>query len=269
MLFARSSYPRAMPIARTTMIIESHWRVLKHNYKYNYNRPRLDHLNHIITSRLIPDMMSTWERYRKNRAFPSWWANFKNDWKSGLANNTESLENYHIDIDKWICSCPAFINSPYLVCKHLIQTYTINHPNFFPRFMSTIRRHDYPFIYFGRENPSSIHLSNSPWNNTQPDSLDESETIPEMSEESEPSTRARFDIIERRKAELALDKRIFERLASIVEENIENDNFYNEYRRLRQALVDETLACSEALNARTQQSTWQPPRNRKLVFWLR
>ena len=36
-LFARSAYSSAMPIARTTMITESHWRVLKYNYKYNYN----------------------------------------------------------------------------------------------------------------------------------------------------------------------------------------------------------------------------------------
>ena len=61
-LFARSSYQRAMPIARTTMIVESHWRVLKHNYKYNYNRPRLDHL---ITGRLIPDMLNTLGNYTK------------------------------------------------------------------------------------------------------------------------------------------------------------------------------------------------------------
>jgi hypothetical protein len=41
-LFARSAYPAAIPLARTTMITESHWRVLKYQHKYNYNRPRLD-----------------------------------------------------------------------------------------------------------------------------------------------------------------------------------------------------------------------------------
>ena len=114
-LFTRSSYPRAMPIARTTMIVESHWRVLKHNYKYHYNRPRLDHLNHIITGCLIPDMLNTWQLYKNNRSYPSWWKVFKTDLRKCL--DAERLESYHVDVDKWICSCPAFINSPYLVCN--------------------------------------------------------------------------------------------------------------------------------------------------------
>jgi len=89
------------------------------------------------------------------------------------------------------------------------------------------------------------------------------------SESSGSSTRARVDTIENKKAVLAKDKRIFEMLNSIVEQNIDNDNFFAEYMRLRQNLVDDTIACNEALNARTQQRTWQPPRNRKLAFWLR
>jgi hypothetical protein len=273
-LFARSSYPRAMPIARTTMIVESHWRVLKHNYKYNYNRPRLDHLNHIITARLVPDMLNTWQLYRNNRSYPSWWKAFKTDWRKCLEKDTERLESYHVDVDKWICSCPAFINSPYLVCKHLIQTYAVSNPDT-PQYKTITRRHDYPFIYFGEDDPPRIHSINTPWNHIQQSPSNEPETIPEVSgesessESSESSIRARFNTIGSRKAVLATDKRIFESLNSILEQNIENDNLFDEYIRLRQNLIDETLACSEVLNARRQQSTWQPSRNRKLAFWLR
>ena len=270
-LFARSSYPHSMPIARMTMIIESHWRTLKHNYKYQYNRPRLDHLNHIITGRLVPDMLNKWQLYKNNRSYPSWWKAFKNDWKECLEKNTERLENYHVEVDKWICSCPAFINNPYLVCKHLVQTYTASNPDL-PQYKNTIRRHDYPFIYFGENDLPRIQSINTPWNHTQQSSISEPETIPEVSGDSESSRlsiRARFDIIESRKNVLANDKRIFESLISILEQNIENDRLFDEYIGLRQNLVDETLACNEALNARTQQSTWQPPRNRKLAFWLR
>ena len=270
-LFARSSYPRAMPIARTTMIVESHWRVLKHNYKYNYNRPRLDHLNHIIIGRLIPDMLNTWQLYNNNRSYPSWWKAFKTDWRECLEKDAGRLESYHVDVDKWICSCPAFISNPYLVCKHLIQTYAASNPAI-PQYKTTIRRHDYPFIYFGEDNPPRIHSINTPWNHIQQSSSNEPETIPELSGESESSgssVHARFDTIESRKAVLATDKKIFESLNSILEQNIENDNFFDEYIRLRQNLIDETLACNEALNARTQQSTWRPPRSRKLAFWLR
>ena len=85
-LFAWSSYPRAMPIARLTMIVESHWRVLKHNYKYNYNRPQLDHLNHIIIGHLIPDMLNTWRLYNNNWSYPSWWKVFKTDWRKWMTD---------------------------------------------------------------------------------------------------------------------------------------------------------------------------------------
>ncbi|CAG8698050.1 33838_t:CDS:2 [Gigaspora margarita] len=54
-----ATYPKAVPIARTTMITESHWRVLKYNYKYNLNRPRLDHLTYIIAKELVLDMENT------------------------------------------------------------------------------------------------------------------------------------------------------------------------------------------------------------------
>jgi hypothetical protein len=90
-----------------------------------------------------------------------------------------------------------------------------------------------------------------------------------VSEESGLTIYTRFDVIEKRKAELIMDKKIFDSLISIVEQNIENDAFYDEYKRQSQNLIDETLACNEALNARTQQSTWRPPRHRKLAFWLK
>ena len=79
-LFARSAFPTAMPIARTTMITESHWRVLKHNYKYNYNRPRLDRLTQILAKQLVPDFKVKLVHYNLNRGFPTWWQAFKKDW---------------------------------------------------------------------------------------------------------------------------------------------------------------------------------------------
>ncbi|PKY52195.1 hypothetical protein RhiirA4_305380, partial [Rhizophagus irregularis] len=79
-LFARSAYSSAMPLARTTMITESHWRVLKYNYKYNYNRPRLDRLTQILAEQLVPDFNLKLIQYHTNRSFPSWWQAFKKDW---------------------------------------------------------------------------------------------------------------------------------------------------------------------------------------------
>ncbi|CAG8574264.1 11608_t:CDS:1, partial [Dentiscutata heterogama] len=58
------------------------------------------------------------------------------------------------------------------------------------------------------------------------------------------------------KDELAEDKKIFELLLNIISSNIQNDSFYNVYRKLKQPLITETRACQEALTARTQQKTW-------------
>lgn len=80
--------------------------------------------------------------------------------------------------------------------------------------------------------------------------------------------QARNELIESRKAELVEDEKMFKSLLEIVSDNVQNDHFYNAYKRLKQTLVNETKACQEALMARTQQNTWNPPRNSKLAFRL-
>ena len=80
---------------------------------------------------------------------------------------------------------------------------------------------------------------------------------------------ARNGLIESRLARLEEDRKTFETLVAIATDNIQNDNFYNEYAKLTQTLVKETKACQEALMARSQQQTWNPPRNSRLAFRLR
>lgn len=267
-LFARASYSKALPLARTTMLVESHWRVLKYNYKHNSNRPRLDRLTQMLTKELIPDLVHNWEKYCSNRTFPSWWAAFKHDWKIALETEVNIDATYYTDIDRWICSCHAFIGSTYLLCKHLAQRYAVEHPNFFPQFLLTKRRHDYPLICFGRENVSCIETANSPWNNFIDDSFVESAN--EVGEDDEElSLHDRYELIDLRKAEVEEDKKTFESLLDIVSDNVENDTFYNTYKKLKQTLTTEAVACQEALRARRQQQTWDPPRRSRLAFWLR
>ncbi|CAG8767782.1 16762_t:CDS:1, partial [Dentiscutata heterogama] len=74
------------------------------------------------------------------------------------------------------------------------------------------------------------------------------------------------ELIEFRKAELEEDKKVFESLITIVSENIQNDRFYDVYVKLKRTLISETVACQEALRARRQQKTWDPPRGSKLAF---
>ena len=79
---------------------------------------------------------------------------------------------------------------------------------------------------------------------------------------------ARNELIESRLARLEEDGKTFEFLVAIVKDNVRNDDFYNEYAKLTQTLVKETKACQEALMARSQQRTWNPPRNSRLAFRL-
>ena len=123
------------------MLVESHWRVLKYNYKYTCNRPRLDRLTQILTRELLPDQISNWEKFNNNRAFPSWWGMFKSEWRKALDKNVEYNDRYLTNVDTWICSCPAFINNTYMLCKHLVKAYTDENPTF-PQYATTHRRHD-------------------------------------------------------------------------------------------------------------------------------
>ena len=48
----------------------------------------------------------------------------------------------------------------------MIQTYAASNPGT-PQYKTTIRQHDYPFIYFGEDDPPRIHSINTPWNHIQ------------------------------------------------------------------------------------------------------
>jgi len=149
------------------MIVESHWQVLKYDYKYRYNRPRLDQLTQIITKRLVADQIDMWRRYRNNREFPSWWHSFKREWNVAKEKNVDDARQYHTDIESWICSCPAYLSHPYLICKHLVITKIGVVPGFMLLFTGIMRRHDYPFIDFHQEHNLRIQPDNTPWNSVQ------------------------------------------------------------------------------------------------------
>jgi len=51
-LWARSSNP-TIPFGKTNMLVESHWKVLKHDYLYRFNRPRLDYVVFILCESLF------------------------------------------------------------------------------------------------------------------------------------------------------------------------------------------------------------------------
>ena len=262
-LFARSSYSAAMPLARTTMITESHWRVLKYNYKYNYNRPRLDQLTQILAEQLIPDFESKLALYHRHRGFPAWWQNFKKDWnRLAMADVESGMEDrYHVDINNWVCSCPAYLNSRYLLCKHLVTKK--NGRLFMPTYTETIRRHDYPFLIFKKDNLPIINPMNNPWIRLR-DETDEEIDINEeegLSSMIQPETFEHTRLTERHQ-QLAVYRRKFESALALYEREINNDNFVRNYEVLMRPIIKAVNECEEALQARSQQGAWGPKSGR-------
>jgi hypothetical protein len=273
-IFARSAYSLAMPLARTTMITESHWRVLKYNYKYNYNRPRLDRLTNILVEQLIPDFDLKLAQYNASRSFPSWWQAFKKDWnKAKSADIMPNMDKkYHVDVANWICSCPVYVNSRYLLCKHLIAK---KEKDFWPTFSETTRRHDYPFIFFGNNKPPTISQRNNPWRMINMTIIEENSFIENPVIESHYSENSR-DIstivfekkMEERQEKYSQYEKKFEKALELYKREMDNDNFVKNFDILLRPFIKAVNECEDALQARKQQGT-QKSSNEKLAFWLR
>ncbi|KAL0056633.1 hypothetical protein AAF712_016760, partial [Marasmius tenuissimus] len=157
-LWARSA-DEAIPRLKTTMIVESLWRVIKHDELGQFHRPRLDLVMHIIVHQVLPRVEHTldviFNRFRPGRPKP--WPEWKKEAKAGWVSmsrtdehrlvetelrwrkapkntkgRTEHLEMveaekerprgcYETDVNTWTCSCSAYLISRFLMCKHLVR----------------------------------------------------------------------------------------------------------------------------------------------------
>ena len=127
-LWARSCNESEIPRLKTTMIVESHWRKLKHDYLHRFNRPRIDLVVWIILDRVVPDSIAQLEALRggnRRQGSASWRKTFKRQWDDlwSLEVSSESLSRYHTNPSKWTCGCPSFLESRFLICKHIVQCY--------------------------------------------------------------------------------------------------------------------------------------------------
>jgi len=127
-LWARSANDKEIPVLKTTMIVESHWRRLKHDYLHRFNRPRIDLLVWVLLSRSIPVSLTRMQGILSQdprQPVASWRKAFKQQWKR-LTIRSQSVEDprrYHANPVQWACGCPRFINSRFLICKHLVSCY--------------------------------------------------------------------------------------------------------------------------------------------------
>ncbi|RIB29617.1 hypothetical protein C2G38_2297448, partial [Gigaspora rosea] len=74
--------------------------------------------------------MQDLESNSKTRTIASWCPVFKRDWKT-CAKKALGSNSYATDSKTWTCSCPAYLDSRFLLCKHLVQSVCPIKPNFF------------------------------------------------------------------------------------------------------------------------------------------
>ena len=129
---------------KTTMLIESHWKVIKRDFLPKFFRPRLDLVIFIIINRLLPHYQQRQNRIAQGREKPSWRIDFKRDWR--ICEKHEKKENTHVtNMEKWVCSCYAFLLSRWPICYHLVQLQK-DFGNDLAFFTKVKRQGIYPFL---------------------------------------------------------------------------------------------------------------------------
>lgn len=127
-LWSRSSNSNSLPILKTTMIIESHWRRIKHDFLHRFNRPRTDLVTWVLVTRAVPtalEQMKAILEKNHRKAIASWRKPFKREWKR-LRNSevdSQSLLRNHTNPSEWTCACNTFLLSRFLLCKHIVSCY--------------------------------------------------------------------------------------------------------------------------------------------------
>ncbi|KAJ6093841.1 hypothetical protein N7499_003172 [Penicillium canescens] len=146
-LWARAADSTEIPVAKTTMIVEPHWRTLKHDYLHRFNRPRVDLVVWVLASRVLPDAIHRMKAISSGqfRIFKARWREaFKKQWRREASKTVEpdKLKEYHTSPVNWVCSCKSFLHSRFLICKHIVHCFESSSPDFFE---TVSRQTVYPF----------------------------------------------------------------------------------------------------------------------------
>ena len=135
------------------------WRCVKEDYLHHFSLPRLDLLAWVLITKLAPTY------YRKLEVMlneigrfcelPKWRKDFKVEWKKAMRTPiTMPLnERYRPDVKRFVCTCPQFVVSRFLVCKHLVQRFHPVNPRFF---LEVTRNRSLPFWSHPSLKPLSI-----------------------------------------------------------------------------------------------------------------
>ena len=103
------------------------WRCIKKNFLHHFHKPHLNLLVWILITKLAPTYywkldltMNVTGQYHK---LSCWRKQFKQDWNK-LTNTAIMIlvnDKYRPDPVWWVYTCPPFVHSCFLICKHLVQ----------------------------------------------------------------------------------------------------------------------------------------------------
>ena len=121
---------------------------MKEDFLHHFNLPRLDLLAWVLVTKLAPtyyrklDLM--FNDIGRFRELPKWRKDFKSEWKKAARTPiTMPLnERYRPDVKRFVCTCPRFVVSRFLICKHLVQQFHPVNPRFF---LEVTRNRSLPF----------------------------------------------------------------------------------------------------------------------------
>ncbi|KAJ7810160.1 hypothetical protein B0H14DRAFT_2524426 [Mycena olivaceomarginata] len=174
-LCARSAHPE-IPVFKTTMILESHWRRKKHDFLHHFHMPRCDLLAWILIVKLAPTFYRKLDQLLTDtgqyRELPCWRKDFKREWRKLETKPITLPVNpaYRTDVKKGLCTCPYLPTSRFLICKHFVQGVEPVPPVFF---LEVKRRRTAPFW---------VHPS------LRPLSEDDARATPDNADETRPYT---------------------------------------------------------------------------------
>ena len=110
---------------------------MKEDYLHHFSLPRLDLLAWVLITKLTPTyyrkldvMLNDIGRFRE---LPAWRKDFKREWKKAMKKpiTIPLNERYRPDVKRFVCTCPHFVVSWFLLCKHLVQQFHPVEPQFF------------------------------------------------------------------------------------------------------------------------------------------
>jgi hypothetical protein len=156
--WAKSGVANKLPIGKTTMMIEAHWKVLKRTHLYHYNRARLDLVTFVILQHYYKKLKVKYQSMVVYRSETSTFeSRFMKEWIKGRVAEVSGTM-YSTDLVRWVCGCQSFLHSPVTLCKHLVKAYiAATHDDLVNRKYFIQRSHTPPFINFL---PVTISMSN-------------------------------------------------------------------------------------------------------------